>query len=453
VHTVSREELYAQVWSKPMTKVAADYGVTGTALKKTCNRYQIPTPPLGYWAKLEHGKPVTKPDLPKLNDPRLQRVRVVGSPVQRLPEGVRSAKEEARRSLQRNAPPTLATGEAAAATEATPDAKILAATRRAISKARADTQGFATVQGAGNVPLKIAPASGERALAILNALLALAQAHGHEPRGTSGGLVLVVDSEAIAFSLEEQPQKVPHEPTAAELKQQQQRARWGYTNPPWPKYDHTPSGRLAIVINANPYSGLRRTYADGKTRRLEGMLSEVLAGFAEHAALVKERRRTEEERLRAQQEAEARRLRQAAFEAREKHRMEFADAVHEQLTEREKLSAVLSHLEGATGEDADRVQDMIAWLRRRIRQIDVLLSPRFLDISARAAKVGFEELPSGTTRNGGYMGHLPPVALQFWSIDDEKELATAATPIEWLAEAGLGPDLGADEPVPTEDDR
>lgn len=65
MHTVSREKLYTQVWSKPMTKVAADYGITGTALKKTCKRHQIPTPPLGYWAKVEHGKRVTKPDLPK----------------------------------------------------------------------------------------------------------------------------------------------------------------------------------------------------------------------------------------------------------------------------------------------------------------------------------------------------------------------------------------------------
>jgi hypothetical protein len=57
VKTVSREELYEQVWSKPMTKVAADYGVTGTALKKTCDRHYIPTPERGYWAKLEYGNP------------------------------------------------------------------------------------------------------------------------------------------------------------------------------------------------------------------------------------------------------------------------------------------------------------------------------------------------------------------------------------------------------------
>jgi hypothetical protein len=43
-----------------MTKVAAEYGVTSTALKKTCNRHKIPTPERGYWAKLEHDKPVRR---------------------------------------------------------------------------------------------------------------------------------------------------------------------------------------------------------------------------------------------------------------------------------------------------------------------------------------------------------------------------------------------------------
>ena len=44
MQVVSREELYEQVWAEPMTKVAAKYGITGTALKKTCDRHDIPTP-------------------------------------------------------------------------------------------------------------------------------------------------------------------------------------------------------------------------------------------------------------------------------------------------------------------------------------------------------------------------------------------------------------------------
>ena len=61
-----------------MTKVAAEYGVTSTALKKTCNLHKIPTPERGYWAKLERHKPVGRASLPKLTDTRLDRVHING---------------------------------------------------------------------------------------------------------------------------------------------------------------------------------------------------------------------------------------------------------------------------------------------------------------------------------------------------------------------------------------
>lgn len=138
MRTVSREELYEQVWSQPMTKVAAEYGVTGTALKKTCDRHHIPTPERGYWAKLEHGKPVKKEPLPPLPEPDLTLVRVAGNSEQHLSPRVRKAKEKARDNLDKHAaahPTPVGTPEPAPSIVEPP---FLAATRPAISKARAD---------------------------------------------------------------------------------------------------------------------------------------------------------------------------------------------------------------------------------------------------------------------------------------------------------------------------
>jgi hypothetical protein len=59
---VSRPELYKQVWSEPMTKVAAQYWISDVGLKKRCKAMGIPTPPRGYWAKVAQGrKPSIKP--------------------------------------------------------------------------------------------------------------------------------------------------------------------------------------------------------------------------------------------------------------------------------------------------------------------------------------------------------------------------------------------------------
>ena len=46
-HELTRRMLYDLVWSKPMTKVAADLGVSDVALKKTCDKHRVPSPPRG----------------------------------------------------------------------------------------------------------------------------------------------------------------------------------------------------------------------------------------------------------------------------------------------------------------------------------------------------------------------------------------------------------------------
>ena len=53
---ISREQLHQQVWKIPMTKLAPIYGIKNYELKKICDRFLIPTPKSGYWAKLSFGK-------------------------------------------------------------------------------------------------------------------------------------------------------------------------------------------------------------------------------------------------------------------------------------------------------------------------------------------------------------------------------------------------------------
>jgi hypothetical protein len=62
---LSRAELYALVWSEPMKSLAARFGISDVALKKTCARAEIPTPDRGYWAKKEAGKNPMQQALPE----------------------------------------------------------------------------------------------------------------------------------------------------------------------------------------------------------------------------------------------------------------------------------------------------------------------------------------------------------------------------------------------------
>jgi hypothetical protein len=246
---------------------------------------------------------------------------------------------------------------------------------------------------------------------------------------------------SIAFGIEERPCKTPHEPTAAELKRRDDNLRYGISKDPWPKYDYSPSGRLSLVIHAKSWSGLRRAWSDGKTQKVEAMLPEIIADFVVHGALLGERRRAAEDSERKRLEAEACRKREEAFNTREKRRLEFIGAVHEQLLERSKLTAVLGHLEQTATEERNRTESLSAWIRRRIQQIDALTSPEFLDLSARSARLGFVEPPNDADNQyaSGYYAYPSTPRLQLWSINEEKELATSTGMLEWAIHAGLLP--------------
>ena len=63
---VSREALFEQVWSEPMTTVAARHGVSSNFLARVCERLNVPHPGRGYWQQREVGKAEPKPALPDL---------------------------------------------------------------------------------------------------------------------------------------------------------------------------------------------------------------------------------------------------------------------------------------------------------------------------------------------------------------------------------------------------
>jgi DNA-binding Lrp family transcriptional regulator len=62
---LERSKLYQDVWSRPCTKIAAELGISSSALKRICTEMDIPTPVAGYWTRVQCGKQVSKDPLPK----------------------------------------------------------------------------------------------------------------------------------------------------------------------------------------------------------------------------------------------------------------------------------------------------------------------------------------------------------------------------------------------------
>ncbi|MGB5439404.1 MAG: hypothetical protein WBN90_07135 [Gammaproteobacteria bacterium] len=62
---LTREALYDLVWSEPMLKVAARFGVSSSYMARVCTLLYVPRPERGYWAKLAVGKAPKQPALPE----------------------------------------------------------------------------------------------------------------------------------------------------------------------------------------------------------------------------------------------------------------------------------------------------------------------------------------------------------------------------------------------------
>jgi len=343
-HTLSCQALYDAVWTTPISHLAPEYGLTGTGLKKICDRHDIPTPHRGYWARLANAKCVTRTPLPTRRLSADARVCFQGVTESALPAAVQAAKSEAlaRAAELAAPPPTAAPVEAASGTEPAgddPGHPVAQRVAKALSRAKPDAGGFVAAKADALPSLVIGRASIDRGACFIGRLLHAAEALGwaHEP--SPQGLKIVIADESIGFGLIEKTTRVPHAPTAREQHEKARAEAKGQAPAPWSD-NPAPSGVLSFEIRENTYVPLTRRYSDLKRRPLEDRLDEILAGLAAHAALNVEDRRKAEEARRIAAESEAERKREAAFEGREKRRVEFLGAVHAQLVERDRLAAV-----------------------------------------------------------------------------------------------------------------
>ena len=68
MNRLARSQLYAMVWSKPLTHLAKEFDISDVGLAKVCRKHDIPLPGLGHWAKVAAGKKVKAIPLPHPED-------------------------------------------------------------------------------------------------------------------------------------------------------------------------------------------------------------------------------------------------------------------------------------------------------------------------------------------------------------------------------------------------
>lgn len=218
-----------------------------------------------------------------------------------------------------------------------------------------------------------------RALRILDAIAKASVARGYgvdaaqAERGYAypkGYLRVMIRGHANTVDIRELSNRVPHEPTAKELRDQ---GRYSWTHVP--THDDVPSRRLRLKL----LSGWRvrqGVFDDTKTIRLEDRLPVILQEMELRAARQDERvRRAEREQEERQREWE--RVQEAAkVEARDAHRAKTLIEQVEQWKQANEIDAYLSAMatwiEALEGVERIAAQAWLEWARAFRRRIDPL---------------------------------------------------------------------------------
>jgi len=414
-HVFTRRELHELVWSKPLTELAAIFGISDRGLAKICLRHLVPSPPRGYWAKLEAGHPVKITPLRSVAHEPLDRIEITSSTTE-LSDAARArflAEASARtRGIDQAEllTPVPRAAQLKAMKEATPSKyiqelvekphKSVLATAKALRKARPDKFGAVEATGDGHCGVTVHQVSIERAITFLHNMALGLDERGLSLKPAGSKMKLSVGPDEITFNLTERSRRQKHVPTAEEQalyeRNQARRERafarndidvaWAIPyQPPWDEYDRIYESQLLFAVDGWG-QGLRRSWSDGKQQTVEKMLhSSILDGLQMLLAYEKEDREEREERIRQSEELARRRqllkLRRECEEKRKKYLQELIDAEREATYIRNWLASV---------ENADISTEfgrMLSWAKHRLHNLEPLTDPEVVCTNLRDAEL------------------------------------------------------------------
>jgi hypothetical protein len=285
---LTREELYTLVWSAPMVKVAKQFGLSDVGLKKICRKHDIPVPGRGYWRKLETHKRAKKLSLPRRNNDETIRIYVYDRS-QPFDRGTDNPTVNARREFEE-----MEENKIVVPDNLEKPHPLVASAKQHLKGQKPDEYGMLHY-GTGYFSLRVGPESVDRVLRIVDALLKAFVVRGFEfklrtgERDRSG---ILVDGEAMSFSIEDTAQRQAHRMTEEEKRKKEKGEWWSRA----PAYDFVPKGKFTLKLDGGYTSSVRGTFTDGERQKLEDKLHEVIVSMTAIAEVRKAERRTKERR-------------------------------------------------------------------------------------------------------------------------------------------------------------
>jgi len=298
-NSVSREALYEEVWTDPVTVVSPRYGLSNVGLVKICKKLRIPVPGRGYWAKVKAGRPTRKVPLPAL---------AAGTAIPPGPT-ILSEEEVALRARVEDVIPENRLSQLVISVPSelvNPHPLVRTAAARLRQR-----DGWDHPAGVRSAPkevldLQVTRNSLDRALRLMDTLLKVLESCGFTARvdAEHGKTLLVGSGTTLAISIIEQVTRTGHIPTPKEV-----RARERYYDsyrmgaqieyPSIPEFDWHPTGRLTIAAGSWP----SRKWNDTERRLMDSRLPGIVAAIVALAESKRAEEEKQERRKRSYDEA------------------------------------------------------------------------------------------------------------------------------------------------------
>ena len=301
--TLTREELYKRIWATPMSRLAREYGLSDRGLAKICERYRIPRPPRGYWAKRQFGQNPRQTPFPKEKDPPGRKIA--------LWPGTAPDPSEDRRSE-----PRIEVVVPEVVAELHP---LVARTEKSLRSARSDESGLVSPRAKKAMRVSVAPDSIDRAVRILDSLVRALEKLDYpveasvDDKGRPRTVATVKDEE-VEFHLIEKTRREERQLSEREQRLKE-RDSWRYRDS---QYQYFPTSLLSLQILTSAKYGMTRTWSDLKKCRLEKRLGLFVTALESTSLAIKRNRLEAEERERRwAEEARIRRQNRRLIEAEE----------------------------------------------------------------------------------------------------------------------------------------
>lgn len=355
----TRRQLYEAVWAKSAVQLGKEIGVSDVAIAKACKRYNIPKPPLGYWARVQHGQRVPRPPLPKLDDPYRQTIRF-----EPVPEHLRAEpmSDETMQRVQQEKADEKRIVVPEVLGESLP---LVERTRKSLSSVLPDQDGIVRPKAKGCLEVAIGPDSIDRAMRIMNSLLAAMIARGMKVRcaeSNKWSTLVHLDGEVVALRLSESlGERARHLTPAQKL----ENARYSHFKPHAETEKH-PKGLLALTARGDSDEYVQKRWSELEGKRLEERLNAIVAWTCKAAEQIKTRRIEAEERRKRWAEEE--RLRREAEQRRWEEEQKLKQLEEEAAAWRraQAIRAYADAAERATLSDGEAIEpesDRATWLR------------------------------------------------------------------------------------------